>query len=129
MRSNPGVLCKIYGNTARNRVLEVCLAMKGADFAIGDMAAVAEVSRPKAYQIMKELENKGIVMETRIVGRTQLYALNIENKLSKIFLRNFNEASDISLEEYMKAYPQDYATDSKPMAVAEKKAAYRKSKR
>jgi len=95
-----GFFCEIYGATIRNRVLEYLLENAGLDFAIGDMAEELGISRPKAYQIMEEFEKKGYVKKSRTVGKTQLYILNKENRIVKLFLKNFKECLKILMEEY-----------------------------
>ncbi|MFH1181984.1 MAG: hypothetical protein V1702_03425 [Candidatus Woesearchaeota archaeon] len=95
-----GRFCEIYGKTLRNRVIEYLMENQDIDFAIGDMSKEINISRPKAYQIMGEFEKKGYVKRTRIVGKTQLFALNHDNKVAKIFLRNFEEIINSILDEY-----------------------------
>lgn len=95
-----GVFCETYGNTISNRILEFLLENKGLDFAIGDMAKELGVSKPKAYEVVKEFENKGYVNKSRIIGKTQLYVLNEENKRVKLFLKDFRECLRLVAEEY-----------------------------
>ena len=43
------------------------------------MAEEIEISRPKAYEIIKNLEKENIVKKSRTVSGTQLYILNKNN--------------------------------------------------
>jgi len=95
-----GAFCETYGNTINNRILEYMLINQDIDFAVGDMAKELEISRPKAYEVIKSFEEKGYVKKSRIVGRTQLYILNKENKRVKLFLKDFKECLRIIVEEY-----------------------------
>jgi len=94
-----GLFCEIYGNSMRNIVLEYLLENAGLDFAIGDLAKEVKISRPKAYEIIKELEKKKCVKKNRIIGKTQLYILEKNNLKVKILIRNFKECLKLAYEE------------------------------
>jgi len=95
-----GVFCETYGNTIKNRVLEYLLENQDLDFAVGDMAKELGISKPKAYEVIKEFEKKKYVHKSRIVGKTQLYILTKENKRVRLFLRDFKECLKLVAEEY-----------------------------
>ncbi len=94
-----GAFCEIYGDTIENGIMEYILENKELDFAAGDMAKELNVSRPKAYEVIKDFENKGYIKKSRIVGKTQLYLLNRENPRVRLFLKTFNECLRIIAEE------------------------------
>ena len=98
-----GAFCETYGNTIENRVLEYLLENQDLDIAIGDMAKEIGISRPKAYEVIKEFKKKGFIKESRIVGKTQLYRLNKTNKRVKLFLRDFKECLRLVVEEHEEA--------------------------
>lgn len=95
-----GAFCETYGITINNRILEYMLINQDIDFAVGDMAKELEISKPKAYEVIKSFEEKGYVNKSRIVGRTQLYILNKKNPRVKLFLKDFKECLRIIVEEY-----------------------------
>ncbi len=97
---NIGAFCETYGNTINNRILECLLENQDLDFAIGDMAKELKISRPKAYEVINNFEEKDYVKKSRIVGKTQLYILNKENKRVKLFLKTFRGCLRIVLEEH-----------------------------
>jgi sugar-specific transcriptional regulator TrmB len=94
------VYCEIYGNTIKNKVISYLMENQHGDFAIGDMARELKMSRPKAYEIIDDYIKKGFVNKSRIVGRTQLYKLNMEHQIIKIYIRNFNECIKMVIDEY-----------------------------
>jgi sugar-specific transcriptional regulator TrmB len=94
-----GEFCRLYGETLRNRVLEYLLELGSLDFAIGDMAVEIGISKPKAYEIMKNLEKEGFVKKTRIIAGTQLYMLNEKKLEVKQLKRDFKECLKRVLEE------------------------------
>jgi predicted DNA-binding protein YlxM (UPF0122 family) len=92
--------CEMYGNTIRNRILEYLLESQGLDFSVGDMAKEIGVSRPKAYEIIGDFEKNGRVMKSRVVGKTQLYILNMSDARVKMFMRTFKDCLKLVVEEY-----------------------------
>jgi|SRR3989338_183066 len=94
-----GAFCEAYGNTIPNRILEYLMENEDLDFAVGDMAKELQISKPKAYEIIGGFEKKGYVKKSRIVSKTQLYALNKDDKRVKLFLKDFKECLRIVAEE------------------------------
>ena len=84
-----GVFCETYGDTINNRVLEYLLENQDLDIAVGDMAKELNISKPKAYEVIKEFTKKGYVEKSRLVGNTQLYKLNRTNERVKLFLMDY----------------------------------------
>lgn len=95
-----GVFCTTYGNSIDNQILEYALENQDLDFAIGDMTKELGISKPKSYEVIKDFEQKGYVKKSRIIGKTQLYILNKNNKRVKLFLKDFRECLKIAADEY-----------------------------
>ena len=98
--ATPGVFCETFGISIENRILEYLLESEYLGISIGDMAKELEISRPKAYQVIYELEAKSYVKKHRVIGKTQLYILNKENKHVKLLLKSFNECIKMVMDEY-----------------------------
>ncbi|MBN2459107.1 hypothetical protein JXB28_02390 [Candidatus Woesearchaeota archaeon] len=96
-----GAFCETYGKSIRNTVLEYLLENQALDFAVGDMAREVKISRPKAYEIIGELEKKGFVAKSRIIGKTQLYLLNKTNPRAKLLMKSFKECLRLVAEEHL----------------------------
>lgn len=97
-----GAFCITYGATIENQVLEYLLENQDLDIAVGDMARELSISRPKAYQVISEFEEKGYVQKSRIIGNTQLYKLNKENQRVQLFLHDFKMCLRLVAEESQK---------------------------
>src|SRR3989338_8698025 len=95
-----GKFCEVYGDTIPNMIWEYLLENKDLDFAVSDMAELINISKPKAYEIIDEFQEKCYIKKSRLIGRTQLYILNKDNNVVKIFLRNFNECLNLVIDEY-----------------------------
>ncbi|HLD05110.1 MAG TPA: winged helix-turn-helix domain-containing protein [Candidatus Nanoarchaeia archaeon] len=100
--ATPGVFCEVFGITTDNRILEYLLEAAELGISIGDMARDLEISRPKAYQAIYELEEKRYVKKHRVISKTQLYILNKENPHVKVLLRAFNDCLNMVMDEYIK---------------------------
>lgn len=94
-----GAFCEVYGDTIENEAMEYLLENRELDFAAGDMAKELNISRPKAYQVLRDFERKCYVRKSRIIGKTQLYLLDRGNARVKLFLKSFNECLKIIAEE------------------------------
>ena len=97
-----GAFCTTYGNTIENRVLEYLLENQDLDIAIGDLAKEVGISRPKAYDVISIFEKKEYVKKSRIIGKTQLYRLDKQNKRVKLFLYDFKACLKMVVEEHGK---------------------------
>ncbi|MFH1637672.1 MAG: helix-turn-helix domain-containing protein [Candidatus Woesearchaeota archaeon] len=95
-----GAFCETYGNTIQNRILEYILENQDLDFAVSDITKELRISKPKIYEVIKYFEEKGYVIKSRIVSKTQLYILNKKNKRVKLFLKDLSECLRLIAEEY-----------------------------
>jgi DNA-binding MarR family transcriptional regulator len=109
---------EIYGNSISMRIIEFLMEHQYTDFAVGDMARELKISRPKAYEIIDEYVKKQYINKTRIMGRTQLYKLNRDHPIIKIYLRNFRECIKMVIDEYSKK--NNHSTTSRVSAIATK---------
>ncbi len=100
MKYNYGQYCEVYGKNLTNLLWEYMLCYSHAGFAVGDLAREIGISRPKAYQFIKEFLKKNYIAKDRVIGRTQMYMINRENTIVKIYLRNFRECLRMVADEY-----------------------------
>jgi len=99
-----GTFCKIYGKSLRNKVLEFILELRELDFAVSDILGEINISKPKLYQIIKELEEENIIKKSREVSGTQLFILNKKDEKVKLLMQSFNECLRKVIDE-LKEYP------------------------
>jgi len=89
------IIEKVLGPSATVKVIDLLIGGRGFDWPVSDIAKGAKVSRPKVYEIIRNLMAYGILVETRVVSKTQLYKLNKQNEIVKGLL-----ALDRSLLKY-----------------------------
>ncbi len=94
-----GTFCKIYGKSLRNKVLEFILELGELDFAVSDILGEINISKPKLYQIIKELEEENIIKKSREVSGTQLFVLNKKDEKVKLLIKSFNECLKTVIDE------------------------------
>lgn len=92
------VFCEIFGNTLRNQILSDILTMQNLKFALIDIRVNIDVSRIKSDEIIKELENEGIIIEETKYGRTQLYTLNEKNTKVALLKQTFNACINYTID-------------------------------
>lgn len=85
-----GEFVRLFGDTPKNRILEFFLALRTLDQGIGDIADECNLSRQTAYSTMTELIKEKIIVQSRIIGRTQLYKLNLNNQNVKLLIDVFD---------------------------------------
>jgi sugar-specific transcriptional regulator TrmB len=102
MKIPVGKYCEIYGNTKENIVMEYLLEAYDSDMAASEIYMLEKISKPKVYQIIDKFIKKGIVIKSRVIGKTQMYKLNTENPIVKIYMRNFKECLNMVSEQYSK---------------------------
>lgn len=86
-----GVFCEVYGDNPRNRVLEHFLALRESDIAVSELLDLLGLSKPTVYATFEELLNSKIILKSRIIGKTQLYKLNMKSKKVKLLIKSFDE--------------------------------------
>lgn len=69
----------IFGDAPSARVLDFLLEHGAFDYNISELAKHSGVARPTVYKVVKDFLKKGILVETRRVGNSQLFQLNLDN--------------------------------------------------
>ncbi len=76
------------------RVLDFLIDNEAFDYSKTDIAKGAGISRTTLLNLWKILEETGIVVETRRVGRARMYRLNKRNPIVKKFMELDDALSD-----------------------------------
>ncbi len=76
---------ELFGESPTIKVLDYLLTERELDFSISDMARNADIGRATLYRIWEDLITNSIIIHTRVVGKSKLYKLNINNpKIKKL---------------------------------------------
>lgn len=69
----------MFGDHPKARIIATLLSEHERDLNISDIARLAGISRPSVYDHLDDLVEKHIVVETREVGNSTMFAINREN--------------------------------------------------
>jgi len=87
----------IFGESPQTKILDFLADMPDFDYTITELANKSNVSKPTIYKILPSLLKKKLLIETRMMGNSHLYALNIKNPIVKMILKlDFEIASKIA---------------------------------
>ena len=76
---------ELLGDSPTIRILDFLLTERELDFSISDMARNADIGRATLYRIWEQLIKNGIIIPTRVIGKSKLYKLNTNNsKIKKL---------------------------------------------
>lgn len=67
------------GYTSKNKVLDFLIIAQDFDYSLKDIANYSKVSYPCIKQLKKELVKDKWIILTRMVGKAQMYKLNLKN--------------------------------------------------
>ena len=78
----------IFGVSPLMKILDFLVVNEEFDYSMKDIARLSGIGYATLKLIWPELEKKGIIKQTRIVGKAKMFKLNLENPIIKKF-RNF----------------------------------------
>lgn len=83
-RSYPerALITQVLGKSAKTKIVAVLLKESHRDLSPSEIAEYAGVHRSTAYEPIEELEEWGIITQTREVGGSKLYKLNKDNEVA-----------------------------------------------
>ena len=107
------LLIKALGNSPKLRILDYLLDYKLNDFTKKEIVEALGMSKLTFYKYFKDLEDLGLVLSSRKIGRATLYKINLENPMVKMIIQYETQLS-LQIAEQEKAKVQ------KPVAVEAK---------
>lgn len=85
---------EIFGSSPQARILDFFGDHPRYDYNISDLAEYSKVSRPTLYKILPKLIRMGMLIETRKIGKSSMYKLNLDNEIVKKMLKFDLEIAD-----------------------------------
>ena len=74
------------GNTPKNRIWGFLIIHSEYDYSMKDIARYSKVGYTTLKELWKELKEKKIVVQTRVVGKAKMYKLNMKNPVVNKFI-------------------------------------------
>jgi hypothetical protein len=98
---NDSAFLEYFGDTPKLRLLNFLIGNHFFDFNMTDMAKEASISYNSLVSFFDEFLEKGIIVKTRRVGKSDMYKFNLDNPISKKFLQFawFLTKQDLGIEE------------------------------
>jgi len=92
---------KILGkNSPIVRIIDFLTDNEAFDYSKTEIAKGAGISRTTLHKVWKVLEELGIVVETRKVGRAKMYKLNKKNPIVQKFIELDNTISEYYAKKF-----------------------------
>lgn len=96
------VFLKTFGDNPMNRVLDFLVVFDKFDYSIANIAENANVGYSTLKILIKDLEKRRIVIETRISGRNKMYKLNRNNSVVEKFVQFYWDITNQEAKELVK---------------------------
>jgi hypothetical protein len=98
---NKSAFLEYFGDTPKLRFLDFLIGNYFWDFNMTDMAREANISYNSLMSFFDEFLEKGIIVKTRRVGKSDMYKFNIDNLIARKFLQFawFLTEQDLGLAE------------------------------
>jgi len=80
------LLIRALGNSPKLRILDYLLDYKLNDFTKKEIVEALGMSKLTFYKYFKDLEDLGLVIASRKIGRATLYKINLENPIVKMII-------------------------------------------
>mgnify|MGYP001608988653 FL=1 len=100
-KDNTSAFLEYFGDTPKLRFLNFLIGNHFFDFNMTDMAKEASISYNSLISFFNEFLEKGIIVKTRRVGKSDMYKLNMDNQIAQNFLNFawFLAKQDLGVEE------------------------------
>ena len=92
---------EVFGTSPLIRVLDFLLTYREFDYSLTDISRESKVGWNTLHLFFLKLIEKGIVKETRQVGRAKLYKLNVGNPVVKKLIEIDNMITSKAVDEEM----------------------------
>ncbi len=96
MASTKPNLISILGDNPKIRVIDFLMDNFALDFSLPQIASGSKVAYTTLIDLLPGLKKQGLVIETRKIGKSNLFKINLDNPIVKAFF-----AIDIKLSEAM----------------------------
>jgi predicted transcriptional regulator len=75
-------LVTVFSDRKRTKILAAFVSERNRDITISYIAQLAGIARSTVYDHLEELEAQGVIEQTREMGNSQYYTLNMDNDLA-----------------------------------------------
>ncbi len=105
MMENKTIFLNIFGDSPVLRVMDFLIVNEDFDYSMTDIADLSKVGYSTLKLFWQRLENEGIIIKTRTVGKAKMYRLNVANPVIKRFRDLYWETTKHHVHKKMKEKP------------------------
>jgi predicted transcriptional regulator len=92
------VFLEVMGESPRMRIMDYLLEGRELDVSMTDIIESAGTGRQTTYEIVEELLNLSVLLQTRTIGRSRLFKLNPKHPA----VRKLSELDDLLMKEELR---------------------------
>ena len=98
---NESAFLEYFGDTPKLRFLDFLIGNHFFDFNMTDIAKESNISYNSLMSFFNEFLEKGVIIKTRRVGKSDMYKLNMDNIIAQNFIKFawFLTKQDLGIEE------------------------------
>lgn len=85
------LFCEFFGYSPESKILEYLLELRDNKFTFNDIVNAIGLNRKRAYEILKNYLEKGIISHSDKVKHIQFYALNKNKEENKLLIKLFDK--------------------------------------
>ncbi|MBI3190097.1 hypothetical protein HYZ41_00160 [archaeon] len=101
-RQSVTAFVEVFGSSPLIKVLDFLMTYREFDYSLSDIAKESGVGWNTLHSFFFKIVEKGIVKETRQVGRAKLYKLNTDNMVAKKLIEINNLVTSKAIDEELK---------------------------
>jgi len=92
-------LTRLFGGSAKTKLIAALLSESDVDLNVTDLADLAGVHRSTVYEHINDLEELGVVEQTRKVGGSPMYRINKDSEVAEDIAQIRWDLLDVIAEE------------------------------
>ena len=92
---------KYLGENPKMRILDFLMDNFAQDFSLPQIAEGSKVAYTTLIEILPKLLEQGILVETRKIGKSHLYRIDLENPIAKALFTIDMKLSEAAIEKVM----------------------------
>ena len=93
---------KYLGDNPKIRIIDFLMDNFAHDFSLPQIAIGSNVAYTTLIDLLPKLLKQGIIAETRKIGKSRLYKINLDNSIAKAFFAIDMKLSEVAIESVSK---------------------------
>ena len=103
MKQDKSLLLQAIGDTPRLRVIDFLITFQDFDYSLTDISEGGEVAYRTLMEIWLSIEKANLVIETRKVGKSRMFKINMQNPVVKGLSAMQLKLADYFIEKELEA--------------------------